>query len=162
MINCIKNRRSTRRFNNEIVKTEHIEILLKSAIMAPSGKNGQPWRFRAINNPNQIMDICSFLKCESWLKTAGGLILVYLNRKKSYEYIKDMQSCGAAIQNILLSAEYLGISSCWVGSIINKSEMLNNHLNISNDNELVAIVALGYKSVRSVQPGRNKYESFLV
>ena len=162
IIECIKNRRSTRSYNKMIVEYKNIELIIKSAIMAPSGKNGQPWRFHAINDSDQIERICDFLKCQSWLKTAGGLIFVFLDRNKSYDYIKDMQSCGAAIQNMLLTAESLGISSCWVGSVASKSEMVNNHFKISENHELVAIITLGYRSIRNVNPGRNKYESFFV
>lgn len=162
MISYIKNHRSVRRYNKNIVEYENIELIIKSAIMAHSGKNGQPWRFRGINDAEQIEHICEFLKCESWLKTAGGLIFVFLDRNKSYDYIKDMQSCGAAIQNMLLSAESLGISSCWVGSVASKPEMLNNYLKIDGHYELVAMISLGYKVARGIHPGRNEFESFLV
>lgn len=162
MISCIKNRRSVRRYNKNIVEYENIEIIIKSAIMAPSGKNGQPWRFRGINDADQIENVCNFLKCEPWVKNAGGLIFLFLDRNKSYDYIKDMQSCGAAIQNMLLTAESLGISSCWIGSVASKSEIINNYLKIDSNYELVAMLSLGYKVTRCIHPGRNEFESFLV
>lgn len=73
-----------------------------------------------------------------------------------------MQSCGTAIQNMLLTAESLGISSCWIGSVASKSEIINNYLKIDSNYELVAMVSLGYEVTRCIHPGRNEFESFLV
>ena len=159
---CIKERRSVRNYIRKPINHKDIEYIIESAIMAPSGKNKQPWRFRILTSENEISEFCDFLKCEPWVKTAGGLIFVFLDRNKSYDYIKDMQSCGAAIQNMLLTAESLGISSCWIGSVASKSEIINNYFKIDSNYELVAMVSLGYKVTRCIHPGRNEFESFLV
>jgi len=45
----IISRRSIRNFNNKQISDEIIKNILMAAIMAPSGKNGQPWKFFVIN-----------------------------------------------------------------------------------------------------------------
>jgi nitroreductase len=45
IISAINNRRSIRRYQSKEVSRDMIEEILQSAILAPSAKNRQPWRF---------------------------------------------------------------------------------------------------------------------
>lgn len=45
MIDAIKNRRSIRSYQNTPVEKELIDQILQAGILAPSGKNRQPWKF---------------------------------------------------------------------------------------------------------------------
>lgn len=45
MLQAIKNRRSIRKFKRDEVPKHMIEEILQSGILAPSSKNGQPWKF---------------------------------------------------------------------------------------------------------------------
>ena len=50
------------------------------------------------------------------------VIIVLLDRSVFYDHVKDLQSCGAAMQNILLCAHALNIGSCWIGGILDVSD----------------------------------------
>lgn len=79
------------------------------------------------------------------MQTAPLLIAVFLDIANSYNYVKDVQSCGAAIQNMLLAAKAVEIGSCWIGEILPKQEKVKAMLNISDDKyELMGIVVFGY------------------
>ena len=43
---AIEQRRSIRKFKPDPIPDEHINALLEAARLAPSGSNGQPWRFK--------------------------------------------------------------------------------------------------------------------
>ena len=58
------------------------------------------------------------------------MVAVYLDKSRSYDRLKDAQSCGAAIQNIMLAAHSLGIGSCWIGEILPKDDEIKAMLNI--------------------------------
>ena len=45
MIQEIENRRSIRKYKNKNVSHEQIEAIVKAAILAPSAKNRQPWKY---------------------------------------------------------------------------------------------------------------------
>ncbi|MEG0074930.1 MAG: nitroreductase [Eubacterium sp.] len=45
MINAIYNRRSIRKYKNKAVSKDMIEAILQAAMVAPSSKNRQPWKF---------------------------------------------------------------------------------------------------------------------
>ena len=46
LIDTIKNRRNTKRFQLKDVNRSDIEILLESAIWAPIHRNTEPWRLK--------------------------------------------------------------------------------------------------------------------
>ena len=160
---CIKSRHSIRGYSKQEVDASIIEKLIQAAIYAPSGKNVQPWRFKIITDHNLINNISDLSTYGKWLRTAPCFIMVYLDKKSSYNHIKDMQSCGAAIQNILLCANSLGIGSCWVGEILTKANEIGSLLVIENEKyELAALLTVGYKVGRSLNAGRNSIEKFML
>lgn len=61
--------------------------------------------------------------------------------EKIYERA-DIQSIGAAIQNMLLEATYLGIGTLWICDIYFAYDDLKNYL--KDKGEIIAAVALGY------------------
>ncbi len=50
VLEIIKSRRSVRKYSSEQIKDEELEIILESAIYAPTGGNDQPWHFTVIQN----------------------------------------------------------------------------------------------------------------
>ena len=50
----IHTRKSVRQFTSEPVSDEHIEIMLKAAMAAPSAVNYQPWRFVVVTDRAQL------------------------------------------------------------------------------------------------------------
>lgn len=163
VIDCIKSRRSVRCYTEQHIDNKNIETIIKSAIWTPSGKNGQPWKFKIVDDKNMICKLSDLSIYGSWMKTASHFILVFLDKRYSYNYVKDVQSCGATMQNIMLTAHSLGIGSCWIGEILPKADEVKNILEIENDNiELMGVITLGYERGKSINPGRKEYESFFV
>jgi nitroreductase len=162
ILECIKTRRSIRNYSDQSIDKSGIDKIIEAAIWAPSGKNGQPWKFKVITDKELINQISDMSIYGNWMKNASCFICVFLDKEKSYDYIKDVQSCGAAIQNILLCAHSLGIGSCWIGEILEKSEQIIKLLKFNeNRYELMALVILGYKASRTLNPGRRDISSFL-
>lgn len=99
----------------------------------------------------------------NWLRTSACQIAVFLDNKSSYNYVKDIQSCGAAIQNMLLCAYSLGIGSCWIGEILPNAKIVKKLCGIENDDyELMAVIALGYYDTPIIQGERKAKEEFLI
>ncbi|HIZ16278.1 MAG TPA: nitroreductase family protein [Firmicutes bacterium] len=162
-LKCIETRRSIRKYKDKRISCKIIDKILKAAVCAPSGKNGQPWRFKVISDKNVINNIAALSIYESWMRTAPCFILVFLDKSRSYDYVKDVQSCGAAIQNIILCAHSLNIGSCWIGEILPKAGSVKSLAKISNDSlELMGIVALGYSNGKPSRRMRKDISAFLV
>ena len=58
----------------------------------------------------------------------------------------DIQSVGACIQNILLSATDMGYGACWLSGPMIASPQLANMLNVNKPSRLVSFVAIGKPS----------------
>lgn len=143
VIDAILNRRSIREFTGSPVSTENINIILNAGRWAPSGLNNQPWRFIVIREKDTIMKVS---ECTHYTKVVAGaplLIAVYLDTENSYNYTKDVQAIGAAIQNMLLATCELGLGAVWLGEILKQCEKVNSILDCPESFELMAVLAIG-------------------
>jgi len=140
----IKKRRSVRSFLNKPIENSKINKILEAGQWAPSGLNNQPWRFVSIKDKIIKDKISHYTEYSYIINRANCLILVFLDKENSYNLIKDAQAIGACIENMLLCALDLGISSCWMGEILNQKTKVNRLLNIKSRYDLMAAVALGY------------------
>lgn len=142
---AIKTRYSVRKYHNVPVSQEQVIRILDAAVCAPSGKDRKPWKFKVILDSALLNIMAKKTVYSRWLKTAPCYVLVFLDKEKSYDRLKDIQSCGAVMQNILLAAHGLGLGGCWVGEILSYQEDIMAKLHISQSNyELMGLVAIGH------------------
>ena len=163
VFDAILTRRSIRHYSKTTIPSEDIEKLLKAAICAPSGKNGQPWRFRIVKDHAIIHELARQSVRNKWMRMADCVIVVFLNKERSYDYIKDVQSCGAAMQNMLLTAHSFNIGCCWIGEVLDYPQRVMEILDIEDENlELMGIITLGYSMQREPILREKKLEDYLV
>jgi nitroreductase len=89
---------------------------------------------------------------ESVLELGVNLSHEEINKMRNYP---DMQSAGAAIQNILLSAVDLGYGACWLSAPMMAKGALEEILSVESTYNLIAFVAIG-KASRELQPKSKK------
>ena len=172
---AIKTRRSVRQFEKKKVSQDKIEKILDAGLRAPSSKNCQPWHFIVLKGKkkDKIVEITENNFYEpAWIKTkttllscniikqAPVLILVFnkgpisggekhaaRNTKLSSAIIAESLSIGASIENMLITATSLGLSSLWIGDLRNAKQRIEKYFKTKYD--LIAGVAIGYGNVRS-------------
>ena len=149
-------RRSIRNFTSKNIGKEEIEILLKSAMYAPSAVNKQPWHFIVINDKaifRQIMEVHPHSKM---FETANIGILVCGDLKLQHGDGYWLADCGAATQNLLLAATDLGIGSCWIGIYPREDRMkaMKEIFSLPEHVEGFALIALGYPAEEKKTPER--------
>lgn len=157
----IKKRYSCRDFNEEEISVEDFMVLIDSARWAPSGKNGQPWRFIIVKDKKIKEEIAQYSIYEKWIKLASGFIIVYMDKEKSYNYKKDCQCIGAAIENICLQATAMDIGSCWIGEILDKECEVNGILEVPINYELMAIICIGHVKIKPKRAARLKLDEII-
>jgi nitroreductase len=117
VIDIIFQRRSIRKFKQEPVPEEYIQLLLEAAMAAPSAMNNQCWEFVVVTDPELMAKIRMNLVFGN--REAPLAIAVCGNLKKSRKKFSKsdfwVQDCSAATENILLTATALGLGSLWVG-----------------------------------------------
>ena len=146
MLKEIENRRSIRNYKMGNIDKKVILDILNAGIKAPSAKNNQPWRFLILDNDiknkisDRMVEIYGPNKTAEVIKTVPYLILVYNINNEYFNHL----SIGAAIENILLEAENMGLGTLWIGYIKKIEDYVKELVNI--DYELVSAIAIGVKN----------------
>ncbi len=87
---AIKSRRSIRKYSDEDISADKIGALLQAARLAPSGLNAQPWRFKVIQNPEDIKWLAKeATRGQRWV---GGANVVFLCCADLSKYIDDAKA----------------------------------------------------------------------
>ncbi len=140
-------RRSIRTYNKKEVADEDIQTLLESAMAAPSACNKRPWEFYVIRNKEiqeSLRKVSRYTNYESPL-----IIVVAADDKRSLGHrINDfwIQDCAAAIENMLLTATSLGLSTCWCGlfPMVTPVKRTRKVLNLPENIIPMALIHIGY------------------
>lgn len=156
MIETIRSRRSIRGFTGENVGDEAVTSILEAGRWAPSGLNNQPWRFIVVRNPETKVELSKLTVYGPTIKNAPVLVVIFLDKEQMYNYVKDVQSIGACIQNMLLCIHSLGLGGVWLGEILKSNEMVNKILDAPDTYELMAVVAIGHPANKPQTPERKE------
>jgi len=166
---ALKGRRSVRSWNNSQITKNEFEKLIEAAKWAPSSCNKQPWHF-IVTSDSENIKLLYEIKDQKFLKDAPYIILVLINKdawssKKSFEYFSGLDA-GAAIENLLLKAEDLGLGACWVNwnpSSISKKEKMSmkKRFNIPSNMEIVTIIPIGKYENKPPAPGRKDTDKII-
>ncbi|MCK9240846.1 nitroreductase family protein [Desulfocurvus sp.] len=84
-------RHSVRTFTGEPVAARDLEALFQAARLAPSGLNAQPWRFKAVQDPELIRWFAQkdATRGQGWLAGAGAIIVCCADLAG---YVRDAQA----------------------------------------------------------------------
>lgn len=162
MLQAIKERRSVREFTDEPVSAKDLMTLVEAGIWAPSGKNNQPWRFVILTDEEMRKNIADLTLYRHIVANCRSLIVVFLDTDAMYDEVKDHQSTGAAIQNMLLTAESLGLGAVWLGQILKNKHEVNAELGIGNRYDLMAVIAVGHPAHRNQKSHRKNVNDFIL
>jgi len=162
VLSAIYQRRSVRHFLEDPVDRGMVMEALKAATWAPSGLNNQPWRFAVVRDPTIKERLARLTRYATIVKSAPVLIPAFLDRESSYDYVKDCQAVGAALQNLLLALHAQGLGAVWLGEILKNKEEVVRILELPERLELMAVVAAGRPAHRNQTSHRRPVEELLV
>jgi nitroreductase len=177
VLEAIAKRRSVRRFLPEQIKEAELEAILAAAMQAPSAHNDQSSYFAVVQNGELIDEMSEGSKVEmrkapvDWMVSMGSnkalniyykapTVVIVAGKKDAISPLVD--AC-AAIQNMLIAAESLGIGSCWIGfaKFYFTDPDRYKKLGIPEGYEVHYGVALGYKPEGNVaNPPARKYDKY--
>ncbi|MDR0664041.1 MAG: nitroreductase family protein [Helicobacteraceae bacterium] len=142
----IFSRFSVRKFQDRQVEPEKVEKLLRAAMQAPSAGNQQPWEFLIITKQESKEAIASICPYSKPLLGAPLGIMVLQNGAKLHYPENVQQDLGAACQNILLEAVYLGLGGVWMAIMDIKPQMkgIKERFKLPDHIEAFATIAIGY------------------
>ena len=147
-IENIMTRTSIRKYKDQPVEQEKIDIMLKAAMAAPTAMNLQPWHFIVITDKETIG-----LLSGQQPTNAPLLIAVCGDTDKTTPpdgkmklpdfWIEDVS---AATENLLLAAHALGLGAVWTGvyPAMDRTAEVANVLNCPQNIVPVVVVRIGY------------------
>ncbi|MBQ3071823.1 MAG: nitroreductase family protein [Oscillospiraceae bacterium] len=155
-MNAIFKRTSVRKYTDQPVEPEKIELLLRAAMAAPSACNQQPWEFYLTDNKEKLTALGG---CSRYATPTIGapLAIVPCYRKDGLiapDYAEiDLSAC---VENILLEVEELGLGAVWMGIAPGRDRMENVRkvLGVDDSLEPFAIISVGYPAVENKQQDR--------
>lgn len=146
---CIKTRRSVRDYEKKDVPDDLIGQIVGAGILAPSAGNTQPWEFIVVKDKEMKRELAIASLRQRHVNEAPVLIVVCANLKKSEDKYRErgkklysIQDTAAAIENMLLTVNDLGLGAVWVGSF--EEDKVKTLLNIPETVRPVAIITIGF------------------
>jgi nitroreductase len=155
-IKLIRNRRSVRHFKKKDVPIDLIYEVIESARWAPSGLNNQPWKFVIVKDNFIKEKIGNLSHYKRVFIEAPVLIPFFLDTDAIYHREKDIMGIGAAVENMLLTIEALGLGGVWLGEIIKAREEVEKILAVPENLELMGVVAFGYIEENNLKERKRK------
>ena len=162
VLEAIYKRRSIREFTDAAISIELLHEIIKAGMWAPSGMNNQPWRFVIIQDGGIREELAQQTHYGHMVRGANALIAVFLSKEDMYDAVKDHQSAGACIQNMLLAAEAVGLGAVWLGQILKNKDEVNRILELTDNFDLMAVVVLGYPLHHNQKSKRKEISELLL
>lgn len=161
-LSFIFERRSIRRYTDDPVSDETVDLLLQAAMSAPSAVGKDPWRFVTVRERQRREDIAAALPMGKMLGQAQVGIVVCGERAAAHNGWEGYMvvDCVAATENILLAAHALGLGCCWLGVYPNedRQEQIAGVLGLPEGIEPVTAIAVGYPAESHTPRTRYKEE----
>ncbi len=158
----IYSRRSVRNYTNDPVAGDQVLEIIRAGMWAPSGLNNQPWRFVVIKDRMMREGLAQLTKYTRILKDAPVAIAVLIDHEAMYNDVKDHQSVGACIQNMLLAAHAMDLGAVWLGEILKNADKVRELLDLSHNLELMAVIALGHPQKTDRKSSRREIGEMLI
>lgn len=145
----IRKRRSIRRFRDQPVEPDKINLLMEAALRAPSSRGLNPWEFVVVDEPPLLKKLAA---CKphgaGFLGQAPLGIVVCADPSRSDVWVEDGS---IAVTFIQLMATSLDLGSCWIQvrkrahtSGCPARDDIARHLDLPDRLEVEAMIAIGY------------------
>jgi nitroreductase len=133
------------------VEPEKVDVLIKSALMAPTSKNSKSWQFVVVDDAALLQQLAvSRAMGSSLIANAPLAIVVLADPSQSDAWLEDASIASAFLQ---LQVGSLGLGSCWVqvarrphSDEVTAEQYIRGLLQIPDELNVVNVIAIGYKN----------------
>ena len=176
VIEAIYKRQSAGKMGSKPVPRESIEKLLDAAVQAPNHYKVRPWHFVVLTGQGRerLGDLMADILYQRFpdvkpealdkerTKPLRSPVLIAVGVDKPVDprvlEIENICAAAAACQNILLTAEALGLDSHWRTGDAARDPQVKKFLGFSEDQYLIAFLYIGYAEARVEPYPRSGFE----
>ena len=158
-IETIFRRRSIRKYTDQPVEPEKLDLLLQAAMAAPSAMNCKPWEFVVVTEPEKLAQFRKRLIFGD--RNAPAAIVVCGNPGLSTNPAARLfwvQDCSAAAENILTAAVGLGLGTVWIGvhPVAKFVKIVREIVSLPKSVTPLCVIYVGY--AMEEKPARTQYD----
>lgn len=147
MDDYVLTRRSVRKFKNELINKNDIDLLIRAGFSAPTARNQKSKQFVIIDNKDILNKLSMVSNHSVFIKDAPLCIAVIGEEKeKLMTPLMENQDLASATTAILIMARSLNIGSCWIGisPVEDRMQKAKKILGINDGRFVFSLIALGY------------------
>jgi nitroreductase len=169
VFDVIKRRRSIGKMNGERPTREQIELLLEAATHAPNHYNAQPWQFIVLagNAREELGTVMAMSLANRLEETSSEKAQAMLNKERNkplrapvvivvvaespiqpkVKEIENIEAVAAAVQNMLLTAEEMGLACMWRTGEAAYDPYVKQWFGLESGEQIVAFLYVGYPAI---------------
>lgn len=183
VLDAIHNRRSIGKVTDEEPPRELIQQMLEAAVTAPNHHHTEPWRFFVLtgdarlglgdalvedrlateDDPSSIPQAVLDKTREKPLRAPVVIGVAVQPQSGSKVWpVEEVCATAAAVQNMLLAGESLGLATMWRTGDPCYSEPVKRFFGLDESDTLLGMIYVGYKAAEPKPPVRTPVEKFTV
>jgi nitroreductase len=168
-LKVIYERSSLRKFGNEPVKEAHKQVIINSALRAPTAGNLMLYSILKVENKETLEILSKTCDNQPFIKTADFALIFLVDYQRLYDYfaynnyfsyckeqgiipefpdLSDLmlgsEDAMCAAQNSVIAAESVGVGSCYIGDIIENYEVHKKLFNLQPLTFPLGMLVFGY------------------
>jgi len=149
VLDLLRKRRSVRKYRDEEIKPEVVELLKEAALRSPTSRNFRPWRFIFVEDREKLATLSRAKPSgSSFLAGARLGVVVCADDGESDVWIED---CSIASIILQLAGLSLGLGSCWIqirlrmhNDSVTSEEYVRSVLGLPENIRVESMIAFGY------------------
>lgn len=169
VFDLIKRRRSIGKMTSEQPTREQIERLLEAATHAPNHHNTQPWNFIVLagNAREELGNVMALSLADRLEETSNDKAQAALKKERNkllrspvvivvvaespkhpnVMEIENIEATAAAVQNMLLIAEEMGLATMWRTGDAAYDAHVKHWLGLESGEHIIAFLYVGYPAI---------------
>ena len=169
VFDLIKRRRSIGKMTGERPTREQIKLLLEAATHAPNHHNAQPWKFIVLagNAREELGTVMAMSLAKRLEETSSEKAQAILNKERNkplrspvvivvvaespkqpkVKEIENIEAASAAVQNMLLTAEEMGLACMWRTGDAAYDAHVKQWFGLEPGDQIVAFLYVGYPAI---------------
>ena len=157
VIETIMTRRSVRKYQQQAVNRDTMQIIVECGITAPNAINRQAWEIRVVDNPEVIKKLTDLYVKDNPKEAENPNFINMFRNAPTVAFIANDTTfayspvdCGLMAENMILSAWSMGIGSCCLGGparFMKSNPEANKYLQemgFSENYDLLLCIGFGY------------------